>query len=58
MLYQEDIMAVCMVLAGYDSDEADHVRKILGKKKVELVEAEGIKVRAARGGEQHRPPSG
>jgi len=43
MLYQEDIMAVCMVLAGYDSDEADHVRKILGKKKVELVEAEGIK---------------
>lgn len=43
MLYQEDIMAVCMVLAGYDSDEADHVRKILGKKKVELVAAEGLK---------------
>jgi DNA polymerase-3 subunit alpha len=43
MLYQEDIMAICTVLAGYDADEADHVRKILGKKKVELVESEGRK---------------
>lgn len=37
MLYQEDIMATCMVLAGYDSAKADEVRSILGKKKVELV---------------------
>lgn len=43
MLYQEDILAVCMTLAGYDSNEADAVRKILGKKKVELVEAAGEK---------------
>lgn len=43
MLYQEDIMAICTALAGYDADEADHVRKILGKKKVELVDAEGRK---------------
>lgn len=43
MLYQEDIMAICTVLAGYDADEADHVRGILGKKKIELVEAEGTK---------------
>ena len=43
MLYQEDIMAICRVLADYDADEADHVRKILGKKKVELVQAEGEK---------------
>lgn len=41
MLYQEDIMAICTVLAGYDADEADHVRKILGKKKLDLVDAEG-----------------
>src|SRR6266568_1344820 len=34
-------MAVCRVLAGYDADEADNVRKILGKKKVELAAAEG-----------------
>ena len=43
MLYQEDIMAVCMVLAGYDSNEADEVRKILGKKKVDLARAAGEK---------------
>lgn len=41
LLYQEDIMATCMVLGGYTSAEADKVRKILGKKKVEQVEAEG-----------------
>lgn len=43
ILYQEDIMAVCMTLAGYDSNEADDVRKILGKKKVELVQTAGEK---------------
>lgn len=43
MIYQEDIMATCMVLATYDSNEADEVRKILGKKKVEKVAAEGEK---------------
>jgi DNA polymerase-3 subunit alpha len=43
MLYQEDIMGTCKVLAGYNSDEADEVRKILGKKKVEKVEAAGRK---------------
>lgn len=48
MLYQEDIMAVCMVLAGYDSNEADAVRKILGKKQIEKVaEAGGKFVEAA-----------
>lgn len=41
LLYQEDIMQTCMVLGGYDSNEADQVRKILGKKKVELVAAAG-----------------
>ena len=41
MLYQEDIMQCCIVLAGYSSNEADKVRKILGKKKVAQVEAAG-----------------
>jgi DNA polymerase III subunit alpha len=41
MVYQEDIMNVCMAIGGYDSVEADEVRKILGKKKVELVAREG-----------------
>jgi DNA polymerase-3 subunit alpha len=34
ILYQEDVMNVCMVLAGYDENEADKVRKMLGKKQV------------------------
>ena len=42
MLYQEDIMRTCMILAGYSSHEADEVRSILGKKKVEKVAAAGI----------------
>jgi DNA polymerase-3 subunit alpha len=36
-------MQVTMVLAGYDSNEADAVRKILGKKQIEKVLAEGQK---------------
>jgi DNA polymerase-3 subunit alpha len=43
ILYQEDVMALTMVLAKYTSDEADQVRKILGKKKVEAAQKEGRK---------------
>ena len=43
IVYQEDIMSTCMILAGYDEEHADKVRKILGKKKVELVAEEGRK---------------
>ena len=41
MIYQEDVMNVCQVLAGYSSAEADEVRSILGKKKVDKIPAEG-----------------
>ena len=41
LLYQEDIMATCMILGGYDSTEADGVRKILGKKQIDKVEEAG-----------------
>ncbi len=37
MIYQEQIMEACRVLGGYSSDEADEVRKILGKKKIEKI---------------------
>ena len=47
MMYQEDIMKTCMVLAGYSSEMADKVRSILGKKKVELAKIEGPKFVAA-----------
>jgi DNA polymerase-3 subunit alpha len=43
MLFQEDVMAACRLLAGYDSAEADEVRQILGKKKVEKIGPAGEK---------------
>jgi DNA polymerase-3 subunit alpha len=41
MIYQEDIMGICRILAGYTDDEADKVRKILGKKKIDEAKAAG-----------------
>lgn len=41
MIYQEQLMKLCMVLATYDDVEADKVRKILGKKKVEEARKQG-----------------
>lgn len=43
MIYQEQLMKLCMVLAGYDDVEADQVRRILGKKKVEQAKKEGVR---------------
>lgn len=43
MIYQEQVMAACMTLAGYTSDEADAVRKLLGKKQIEKVQEAGEK---------------
>jgi len=43
IIYQEDILSVCMILAKYDENEADEVRKILGKKKVEEAKEAGLK---------------
>ncbi len=36
-IYQDHVLELMMKLAGYSSDEADEVRKILGKKKVEKI---------------------
>lgn len=41
MLYQEQVMQACMILAGYSELEADGVRKILGKKLMSKIEAAG-----------------
>ncbi|MEU6362247.1 DNA polymerase III subunit alpha [Streptomyces albidoflavus] len=41
MIYQEQVMAVTRLLAGYDESEADAVRKILGKKKVAAIAEAG-----------------
>ena len=34
IIYQEQVMTVCQVLAGYTLAEADDVRRMLGKKEV------------------------
>jgi len=41
LLYQEDILAACRLIAGYDDLEADGVRKILGKKLTDKIKAAG-----------------
>jgi DNA polymerase III subunit alpha len=43
MLFQEDILRACIILAGYDGAEADAVRKVLGKKLTEKIEEAGVK---------------
>jgi DNA polymerase-3 subunit alpha len=37
MIYQEQIMQLARVLAGFDMKEADELRKAIGKKKMELL---------------------
>jgi len=41
MAYQEDILMACKIVAGYDDLEADGVRKMMGKKLTEKIEAAG-----------------
>lgn len=41
MLYQEDVLRACKIVAGYSDLEADDVRKILGKKLVHKIAAAG-----------------
>jgi DNA polymerase-3 subunit alpha len=43
MVYQEDILQACRLLAGYDDAEADKVRSVLGKKKIDQIEETGHK---------------
>lgn len=38
ILYQEQIMAICQKIAGFDAVKADEARSIIGKKKVEKMD--------------------
>jgi DNA polymerase III subunit alpha len=40
-LYQEHLMRMAVEIAGYTLPQADHLRKIIGKKQVEKIEEEG-----------------
>ncbi len=39
MVYQEQVMKITSVLAGFDGSEADKVRKAMGKKKKDILDA-------------------
>lgn len=41
MLYQENIMKVAQDYAGYTAGQADNLRRIIGKKKIDQIESEG-----------------
>jgi DNA polymerase-3 subunit alpha len=43
IVYQEQVMQVAQIMAGYSLGEADILRKIMGKKKVEKLAAEKVK---------------
>ncbi len=40
MVYQEQVMQICQIMAGYTMGQADGVRKIMGKKLVDKLPAE------------------
>jgi len=41
IIYQEQVMAACQILGGYSLEEAEVIRRILGKKKVEEAKKAG-----------------
>jgi len=40
MVFQEQIISICVELAGYNMSEADNMRRIIGKKKLDKIPAE------------------
>ena len=44
LVYQEQVMRIAQTVAGYSLAEADLLRKAIGKKKREIMEAEGGEV--------------
>ena len=54
MVYQEQVMQTAVVMAGFSMGEADTLRKVMGKKKRELIAAE--RERFIAGCRRARPP--
>lgn len=42
IIYQEQVMKACQILGGYSLTEANAIRSMLGKKKVDKVQAAGV----------------
>ena len=49
MVYQEQVMQIAVRMAGYSMGEADTLRKAMGKKIRELLDAAAREVRRGRG---------
>ncbi len=43
IVYQEQVMKIVQVMAGFSLGQADNIRRIMGKKKVEKIAAEKVK---------------
>ncbi len=43
IVYQEQVMKIVQVMAGYSLGQADNIRRIMGKKKVDKIAAEKVK---------------
>ena len=43
IVYQEQVMKITQVMAGYSLGQADNIRRIMGKKKVDKIAAEKVK---------------
>jgi DNA polymerase-3 subunit alpha len=53
MVYQEQIMQIAVAMAGYSMGEADELRRVMAKKKRELVGAERERFAAGCGAQGH-----
>jgi DNA polymerase-3 subunit alpha len=51
ILYQEQVMKIASVLAGYSLGQADLLRKAMGKKKLDVMQAE--RARFVKGSKEH-----
>ena len=55
LVYQEQVMRIAQIVAGYSLAEADLLRKAIGKKKREIMEAEAREVHPALRSSTARP---
>ncbi len=58
LVYQEQVMRIASTVAGYSLAEADLLRKAIGKKKKEIMLAEGEKFIRTRGRARHAEEEG
>jgi DNA polymerase III subunit alpha len=53
IIFQEDVMKIAQVLAGFTLGQADILRKVIGKKKTELIKKEKLDEKFINGCKEH-----